>query len=97
MFNTNSLHVSLQKALDALNKKDLAEVKSYGRPPARVELVMEAVMIFKQVEPTWSEAKRQLGDPNFLLQVPVVFNYSIYYFRTNSSNNDFFLCISTFS
>jgi len=57
------------QALDALNKEDLAEVKSYGRPPAAVEIVMEAVMIFKQVEPTWAEAKRQLEDPSFLLQV----------------------------
>lgn len=57
------------QALDALNKEDLAEMKSYGRPPAAVEMVMEAVMIFKQVEPTWAEAKRQLEDPSFLLQV----------------------------
>jgi dynein heavy chain len=47
----------------------LAEVKSFGRPPAAVEMVMEAVMVFKQVEPTWAEAKRQLEDPSFLLQV----------------------------
>ncbi|XP_049764343.1 dynein axonemal heavy chain 2 [Schistocerca cancellata] len=57
------------RALDALNKRDLTEVKSYGRPPARVEMVMEAVMILKQVEPTWAEAKRQLGDANFLNQL----------------------------
>lgn len=57
------------QALDALNKKDITEVRSYGRPPGKVELVMEAVMILKQVEPTWAEAKRQLGDVNFLNQV----------------------------
>ena len=57
------------QALDALNKEDLAEMKSYGRPPAAVEMVMEAVMLFKQDEPTWAEAKRQLEDPSFLLQV----------------------------
>lgn len=54
------------KALDALNKKDLTEVKSYGRPPAKVQSVMEAVMILLQKEPTWNEAKRQLGDSKFL-------------------------------
>ncbi|XP_046389338.1 dynein axonemal heavy chain 2 [Ischnura elegans] len=53
-------------ALDALNKKDLSEIKSYGRPPAKVEMVMEAVMILKCVEPSWAEAKRQLGDASFL-------------------------------
>lgn len=55
--------------MNALNKKDLAEVKSFSKPPSRVKLVLEAVMILKQSEPSWTEAKKQLGDPNFLLQV----------------------------
>ncbi|RKP17872.1 hypothetical protein ROZALSC1DRAFT_23782, partial [Rozella allomycis CSF55] len=42
------------------------EIKSYGKPPALVEKVMEAVMILKKSEPTWDEAKRQLGNPNFI-------------------------------
>ncbi|XP_034231069.1 dynein heavy chain 2, axonemal [Thrips palmi] len=54
------------RALDALNKKDLTEIKSYPKPPYKVEMVMEAVMILKKVEPTWAEAKRQLGDVEFL-------------------------------
>ncbi|KAJ3585525.1 hypothetical protein NHX12_014244, partial [Muraenolepis orangiensis] len=33
------------KALESLNKKDMTEIKSYGRPPALVETVMQAVMI----------------------------------------------------
>ncbi|XP_014244414.1 dynein heavy chain 2, axonemal isoform X2 [Cimex lectularius] len=57
------------KALDALNKRDIAEVRSYGKPPAKVEMVLEAVMILKGAEPTWTEAKRQLGDVNFLNQL----------------------------
>ncbi|XP_026819508.1 dynein heavy chain 2, axonemal-like [Rhopalosiphum maidis] len=57
------------EALNALNKKDLAEVKSFSKPPHRVKLVLEAVMILKQSEPSWTEAKRQLGDPNFLTQL----------------------------
>ena len=39
----------------------MTEIKSYGRPPALVEKVMEAVMILRGQEPTWAEAKRQLG------------------------------------
>ncbi|XP_063992490.1 dynein axonemal heavy chain 2 [Diachasmimorpha longicaudata] len=54
------------KALDTLNKKDLAEIKSFARPPPKVEIVLEAVMILKNSEPTWSESKKQLGDVNFL-------------------------------
>ena len=54
------------KALENLNKKDMTEIKSYGRPPPLVEKVMEAVMILKGHEPTWAEAKRQLGDNQFI-------------------------------
>ena len=39
----------------------MTEIKSYGRPPVLVEKVMEAVMILRGAEPTWMEAKRQLG------------------------------------
>ncbi|KAG7305961.1 hypothetical protein JYU34_008524 [Plutella xylostella] len=54
------------QALDALNKKDISEVKSYAKPPQKVEMVLEAVLILLQKEPTWAEAKRQLGDQYFL-------------------------------
>jgi dynein heavy chain len=47
--------------LEALNKKDITEIKSYGKPPALVETVLQAVMILRGNEPTWAEAKRQLG------------------------------------
>jgi len=47
--------------LEALNKKDLTEIKSYGKPPVLVEKVLEAVMILRGNEPTWAEAKKQLG------------------------------------
>ncbi|XP_076804743.1 dynein axonemal heavy chain 2-like [Clavelina lepadiformis] len=57
------------KALEALNKKDITEIKSYGRPPALVEMVLQAVMILRGSEPTWAEAKRQLGDQNFIKQL----------------------------
>lgn len=50
------------QALESLNKKDMTEIKSYGRPPALVETVMQAVMILLGKDPTWAEAKRQLGE-----------------------------------
>lgn len=49
------------QALEALNKKDLVEIRSFARPPALVEKVLEAVMILRHSEPTWAEGKRQLG------------------------------------
>ncbi|XP_076651590.1 dynein heavy chain 2, axonemal kl-2 [Halictus rubicundus] len=54
------------KALDALSKKDISEIRSFTRPPPKVEMVMEAVMILKTSEPSWAESKRQLADVNFL-------------------------------
>ncbi|CAL7938030.1 unnamed protein product [Xylocopa violacea] len=54
------------KALDALSKKDISEIRSFTRPPPKVEMVMEAVMILKSSEPSWAESKRQLADVNFL-------------------------------
>ena len=58
------------QALEALNKKDLTEIKSYGKPPALVEKVMEAVMILRGFEPTWAEAKKQLGALSSLVPGP---------------------------
>ena len=54
------------QALDALSKKDISEIRSFSRPPPKVEMVMEAVMILKTSEPSWAESKRQLADVNFL-------------------------------
>ena len=57
------------EALNSLNKKDMSEVKAYAKPHKAVEKVMEAVMITRKSEPSWAEAKKQLGDPNFLNQL----------------------------
>nr|XP_042907190.1 dynein axonemal heavy chain 2 isoform X1 [Parasteatoda tepidariorum]XP_042907240.1 dynein axonemal heavy chain 2 isoform X1 [Parasteatoda tepidariorum] len=58
-----------RKALEALNKRDIGEIKSYAKPPELVALVLQAVMILRDSEPSWAEAKRQLGSPNFLKQL----------------------------
>uniref|UniRef100_A0A8C2ZK56 Dynein axonemal heavy chain 2 n=1 Tax=Cyclopterus lumpus TaxID=8103 RepID=A0A8C2ZK56_CYCLU len=54
------------KALESLNTRDMTEIKSYGCPPTLVETVMQAVMTLLGKEPTWAEAKIQLGDSNFI-------------------------------
>ncbi|CDS41066.1 dynein heavy chain [Echinococcus multilocularis] len=56
-------------ALEALNKKDITEIKSYGQPPHLVRKVMEAVMILRQAPPTWAEAKKHLGEQDFINQL----------------------------
>lgn len=55
-----------ERALDSLKKNDIAEVRSYGKPPEKVQKVMEAVMILKGLPPTWEEAKKVLADNEFL-------------------------------
>lgn len=57
------------EALKSLNKKDLVEIRSYPTPPELVETVMQAVMILRQSDPSWAEAKRQLGDGQFIKQL----------------------------
>ena len=47
----------------------MAEVKAYAKPLPAVETVMEAVMVLRKQDTTWTEAKKQLGDPNFLMQL----------------------------
>ena len=54
------------QALEALNKKDLGEINNL---PELVETVMQAVMILWQSDRSWAEAKRQLGDTNFIKQL----------------------------
>lgn len=56
-------------ALDSLNKKDLTEVRSYAKPPVKVEKVMEAVMILRGKDANWTTAKRELGEGDFLDQL----------------------------
>ncbi|GIZ02364.1 dynein heavy chain 2, axonemal [Caerostris extrusa] len=58
-----------RKALEALNKRDIGEIKSYAKPPVIVEIVLEAVMILRNSEPSWAEAKRQLGSATFLKEL----------------------------
>ncbi|TKS69390.1 Dynein heavy chain 2, axonemal [Collichthys lucidus] len=57
------------KAVESLDKNHMREIKSYDRPPGPVETVMAAVMILQCREPTWAEAKRHLGEPNFIKSV----------------------------
>ncbi len=57
------------KALDALDKKAIQEVKSFTTPPPLVATVLEAVCIMMDKPPTWKEGKKLLGQMDFLDQL----------------------------
>ncbi|XP_067132954.1 dynein axonemal heavy chain 2-like [Centruroides vittatus] len=57
------------ESLDKLDKKDIDEIRSYAKPPALIEKVMEAVMVFRGAEESWNEAKKQLGEANFIQEL----------------------------
>ena len=53
-------------ALDALDKKDITEVKSFAKPPPAVQLVMEAVCILLGEKPNWDNSKKLLASASFM-------------------------------
>lgn len=57
---------SALKSLDALDKKDIQEIKSFPKPPPLVMMTMEAVNILLQEKPDWDTAKKVLSDTKFM-------------------------------
>jgi dynein heavy chain len=55
-----------QKALESLSKSDVSEVRAYAKPPPDVQTTLSAVMVVLKKQPSWDEAKRVMGDANFL-------------------------------
>jgi dynein heavy chain len=58
--------MAAEAALNVLTKKDMSEVKAYAKPPALVEMTLNAVMTVLKRPPNWTEAKLALGDSQFL-------------------------------
>lgn len=54
------------KSLDALDKKDITEIKSFAKPPPAVQTVMEAICILMGAKPDWDSSKKLLNDANFM-------------------------------
>nr|XP_033183004.1 dynein heavy chain 6, axonemal [Bombus vancouverensis nearcticus] len=55
-----------QKALEALNKSDINEIRVFHKPPHLVRFVMEAVNLLLGEKTDWPTAKLVLGDIHFL-------------------------------
>merc|ERR1719353_284910 len=56
-------------ALEKLDKKSIAEVKAYAKPPDLVLKTMNAVMTVMDKPATWVSAKNELNDINFLARL----------------------------
>ncbi|KAJ3415371.1 Dynein heavy chain 6, axonemal, partial [Chytridiales sp. JEL 0842] len=54
------------RALDALEKKDIAELKVFTKPPELVLMVLEAICILFKVKPDWEQSKKLLSDPQLM-------------------------------
>ena len=54
------------KALDALDKKSIQELKSFPKPPPMVAYTLEAICILFGVKPNWDESKKLMGDSMFM-------------------------------
>ena len=55
-----------EKALEALNKNDIDEIRAYPNPPNHVRIVMESVMTLRGCGTSWAEAKKELGVSGFI-------------------------------
>lgn len=54
------------KALDSLTKNDITEVKAFKNPPVAVKVTMEGICIMLERKADWDEAKKLLGENDFL-------------------------------
>lgn len=56
-------------ALDAINKADIIEMRTFIKPPALVQLTMEGVCILLQEKTDWDAAKRVMSDAGFIARL----------------------------
>lgn len=85
--------MAAESALNVLTKKDMSEVKAYAKPPALVEMTLQAVMTVLKRPPNWAEAKLALGDSQFLDKL---MNYNKDYLVSSSlSFISYFQCSMT--
>ena len=54
------------KALDALDKNDITEIRAFSKPPELVGTVMESICILFNARPDWASAKIVLGDTQLM-------------------------------
>ena len=61
--------IAAEESLEKLDKKYIAEIKSFPSPPQQVAMVMEAVMVILQKNTDWPSVKKELADPQFVKKI----------------------------
>jgi len=61
--------LAAQAALEMLDKKFIAEIKSFASPPPDVATVMSAVMIILGKDTSWAAVKKELADSQFVKKI----------------------------
>lgn len=56
-------------ALNALDKKDIGEIKTFSKPPEAVQTTMEAVCVLLGEKPDWDTAKKVLSRSTFMQEL----------------------------
>jgi dynein heavy chain len=64
--------MAAEQGLANLTKDKLSVVKSYSTPPGGVDVVLNAVMILLNKEPSWAVAKKELADTSFLQRLQTI-------------------------
>ena len=63
---SSPIHQAAVDSLNALNKNDITEIKSFPKPPPLVQKTMEAVCVLLGEKPDWETAKKVLSDVQFI-------------------------------
>ena len=61
--------LAANRAVDTLDKKFIAEMKTMSKPPGGVDVVMDAVMTFLEKPTGWTSVKKELNDTGFLKRI----------------------------
>ena len=64
--NAYPLLLEAQKALNALNKNDISEIRTFNNPPPIVAMVLEAVCVLLEEKTDWGSIKAVMTDVDFL-------------------------------
>lgn len=58
-----------EEGLNKLTKAEIADIKSYAKPKAEIQMVCSVVMTILKKDTSWASVKKELSDPTFMKQL----------------------------